>query len=310
MVYVSKTEQMDMALQAPAGIIIATKQAYRDSPKLGPSQALFLTPSISAAMAILNPYFDSKIERWPQQISPQAFIHPTAKIAAGVRVGAFTSIGENVKIEANAIIGPNCVIEKNARVGSSTILHSLIHIGSDCEVGSNCEIHPHCTIGSDGFGYATDQQNINHKIPQLGKVVIEDNVEIGGNCSIDRAALTETRIGSGSKLDNLVHIAHNCVIGKNALITAGFAMAGSSKIGDNFKCGGGVRIADHIEICDNVTLAGNSGATKDITEPGAYMGFPTQPWKDGLRTLASLQNIPEMRKELLEIRKKLDLNKS
>jgi UDP-3-O-[3-hydroxymyristoyl] glucosamine N-acyltransferase len=197
------------------------------------------------------------------------------------------------------------VIEKEALIGARSILHSLIHIGADCEIGEDCEIHPHTTIGADGFGFVPDAQNLNHKVPQLGKVILEDRVEIGASCTIDRATLGETLIGAGCKFDNLIHIAHNCVIGKNALLAGGFAVAGSTHIGDNFKAGGAASVADHVHICDNVTIGGYSGVTKDITEPGAYTGYPLQPWREGLRTLASLPNVPEMRRELAELRKSL-----
>ncbi len=305
LVFVSSLAQMETALEIPAGIIVAAKSAYHEIPKLGPSQALFLTPAIQAAMTILNPFFDTKSQRIESLISPLASIHGSAKLGQRVSVGPFAVIGANVEILDDSKIGPHCVVEKNAKIGSRTQLHSLVHVGADCEIGNDCEVHPHTCLGSDGFGFATDPQNINHKIPQLGNVIIEDDVEIGSNCSIDRGTLIETRIGVGTKLDNQVHIAHNCKIGKNCLITAGFRIAGSSEVGDNFKCGGGVLVADHVKICANVTVGGNSAVTKDISTPGAYTGYPLQPWREGLKMLASLANLPEMRRELSEIKQKL-----
>jgi UDP-3-O-[3-hydroxymyristoyl] glucosamine N-acyltransferase len=254
----------------------------------------------------LNPKFDEKLKRWPAGISEHASIHPSAKIGKNVNIAPFVVIGENVTIGDGTNIGPNCVIEKNAQIGSKTYLHALVFIGANCEVGSECEIHPHTSIGSDGFGFATDSNNINHKIPQLGKVVIEDRVEIGSNVAIDRATLTETRICAGAKLDNLIHIAHNCTVGPNSLLAAGFATAGSSKLGANFKCGGKVGMDHHITVADNVTVGGNSVISKNLTHAGSYVGFPIQPWREGLRTIASLTSVPEMRKELAELKKEIE----
>jgi UDP-3-O-[3-hydroxymyristoyl] glucosamine N-acyltransferase len=306
LVYVSDPSQLEAAIEAPAGIIIAAKNCLSKIPDLQKSQALFSTPAISAAMSMLNPVFETKLQRWEEGISPLASIHSSAKIGKGARIGAFVVIGEGAVIDENVVIAPNTVVEKLAKIGKRALLHSFVFIGAECEVGNDCEIHPHVSIGGDGFGFATNPQTgSNHKIPQLGKVIIEDHVEIGSNCTIDRATLTETRIGAGCKLDTHIHIAHNCILGKNGLFASGFAMAGSSRIGDNFKAAGAVLVGDHVTICDNVTVGGNSAVSKDVTAPGAYMGYPLQPWRDGLRTIASLPAITELRREVREIQEKL-----
>ncbi|GIL16398.1 MAG: UDP-3-O-acylglucosamine N-acyltransferase [Oligoflexia bacterium] len=310
LIYVSSPDQLKTALEIPAGIIVCLKKILKESIELKADQALFLTPAIPAAMALINPLFDTKKSRWPMGIHPSAHISPSAKLGDNVTVSINCVIGDEVIIGENTFIGPNSVVEKGAQIGSSTYLHPSVFIGANCIIGNHCEIHPHTTIGSDGFGYAKDPQTgIAHKIPQLGIVVLEDHVELGANCAIDRATLTETRICSGTKLDNLVHIAHNCVLGKNGFYTAGFMTAGSSEIGANFACGGGVVVADHIKITDNVTLGGRSAVTKDVTESGAYTGYPLEPWREGLRTLANLPNVSEMRKQISEIRKHLGLDK-
>lgn len=307
LVYASTPEQILLA-KTTASILICLDAAYKKIDSTDFKQDIFLTPSISAAMAVVNVLFDQKAARWPQGISAKADIHPSAKIGKNVSIGAFTVIGENVNIGDNCQISPQCTLEKGCTIGNNTHLHPQVFIGANCKVGSFCEIHPHTTIGSDGFGFATDPKtNKNHKISQIGIVVIEDHVEIGANCAIDRAALTETRIKEGTKFDNLVHMAHNCEFGKNGLFAAAFATAGSTKIGDNFKCGGTVAVSDHITITDNVTLGGRSTVTKDITEPGAYTGYPIEKFRDGLRTIASLPALPELRKQVAEIRKKLGL---
>lgn len=310
LVYVSTQEQLEKALQLPAGIIICLKKILKNLPDMKSHQALFATPAIPAAMALINPLYDTKKSRWPVGTHPTAHVSPAAKIGQNVTISMNAVIGDDVQIGDNSFIGPNSVVERGARIGSNCHIHPSVFIGANCLVGNSCEIHPHTTIGSDGFGYAKDPQTgIAHKIPQLGIVIIEDHVEIGANCAIDRATLAETRICSGTKLDNLVHIAHNCTLGKNGFYAAGFMTAGSSEIGSNFACGGDVVVADHLKIADNVTLGGRSAVTKDITESGPYTGYPLESWRDGLRTLSNLPNVPEMRKQISEIRKHLGLDK-
>lgn len=305
-VFVSTIEQYQMAHDKNAGIIIALKKALPSAVQVKSSQAVFETTAIPLAMALILKLFDQKIERFPAGINEKASIAATAKLGKNVRVGAFSVIGENVQIGDNSIIGPHCVIEKNSVLGVSTLLHSFVFVGANSEVGSYCEIHPHVTLGSDGFGFVPRDKQAPLKISQLGKVVIEDHVEIGANCAIDRGALTETRIGHSTKFDNLCHVAHNCKIGPNCLIAAGFMIAGSSEIGANFMCGGDVVVSDHVKITDNVMLGGRATVTKDITQPGAYTGYPLVPLKEGLKYIASLPSVPELRKQVSEIQERLE----
>jgi UDP-3-O-[3-hydroxymyristoyl] glucosamine N-acyltransferase len=147
------------------------------------------------------------------------------------------------------------------------------------------------------------------KIPQIGRVVIGNHVELGANCAVDRAALTETRIGDGTKFDNFAHIAHNCVIGKDSVFAASFKIAGSSSVGNNCMAGGNVDIADHVSIGDKVMIAGRSGITKDITGPAAIGGYPQEPLRDSLKTIANLANLTGLRKDMARVLKHLGLNK-
>ena len=310
LVYVSTENDMQKALAAPAGIIIASGKLNVESVKLSVDQALFTTPSIPAAMALINPRFDDKGLRWPQGVHPSAQIAPTAKIGSNVSIGPGVVIGDEVVINSDCIVGPNTVIESRAVIGAGTHLHAQVFIGTRCVIGQRCEIHPHSTIGSDGFGFFPSKQGTPQKVPQLGIVIIEDDVEVGANCAIDRGTLTATRIGSGTKMDNLVHIAHNNDIGRNCLLAAGLMVAGSSKIGDNFACGGMVAIADHVTITNNVTLGGRTTVTKDILEPGAYTGYPVEPLKDGLRTIANLAQLTNLRKQMSQVLKHLGIDET
>lgn len=307
LVFVSKAEQLNAALKTKAPIIVAHKSL---SIPVDTPATFFTTGSIQLAMGAILPLFDGKMNRFNQEVKihPTASIHPTAHLGNNVGIGPFVVIGEHAKIGDGCTLGSHTVIECFAEVGDHSLLHPQVFLGAHCTVGSHCEIHPHTTIGSDGFSFAITKEGTNKKIPQIGRVVIGDHVEIGANCAIDRAALTETKIGNGTKMDNNCHIAHNVQIGENCLIAAAFSIAGSSKIGNNFMCGGVVAVADHVNVCDRVIIAGRSVVTNDITQPGQYGGYPLEPLRDSLKTLASSTHLARMRKDLARVMKHLGLN--
>lgn len=273
------------------------------------SASLVVCRNLQIAMAKILAYFDRRNElfAFPCGISPQTWIHPSAKISSNVTIGPFCSIGPEVFIDENTHIGPHCVIEGESKIGSNCYLESHVFIGRQTEIGHHCRIKPFASIGVDGFGYAPTPQGT-LKIPQIGKVVIEDHVDIGSSVCIDRATLSHTRIGHGTKLDNLVHIAHNCNIGRYCFLTAGFAIAGSSSIGDYFMTGGTTAVGDHVQITDKVTLAGASVVTGNIDKSGSYGGNPIQPMQDYLRTRSSLISLTTMRRNLQKIMKHLNLD--
>jgi UDP-3-O-[3-hydroxymyristoyl] glucosamine N-acyltransferase len=269
------------------------------------TSAIFVTPSISAALAVILPFFDRKRERFTSGIHPSAIIDTTAQIDEDVSIGALTFIGPNVKIGKGTKIASQVTIEFEAEIGCNSIIHPQVFIGAYCVIGNFCEIHPHTTIGADGFGYISGPDKKHHKVPQIGRVVVEDHVEIGANCAIDRATLYETRIGQGSKLDNIVHIAHNVSFGKNCILTGGVCIAGSTKIGDNFIAGGASKVSDHLNITDNVILGVCTKVVQDISESGAYVGFPAEKMRNGLKTLASLSSLPKLRKDVAELKEQM-----
>lgn len=290
LVFVSKPELAEMAISRGAKAIVKTTAL---SFSFSPQVTVFEVPSVSAGMAMILPFFDLKIKRFEH--SPNHFVHPTAKIGPNVTIGYGSFIGANSIVGSGTKIGPQVTIENDCVIGENCILHPQVFIGALTEMGKSCEIHPHTTLGSDGFGYVPDPATgFAHKIPQLGRVVLEDNVEIGSNCAIDRATLTETRIRAGAKFDNLIHIAHNCDVGENSLITAGFMTAGSTKFGKQFTTGGQCASTGHITIADKVTLAGRSAVMGDITEAGSYGGFPAVKLQQFLKTQRAILDLPEI----------------
>ncbi|MBO9668547.1 MAG: UDP-3-O-(3-hydroxymyristoyl)glucosamine N-acyltransferase [Bdellovibrio sp.] len=307
LVFVSKAPQLEQALKAQAKIIVAHKSLTLPE---GSSSTFFSTGHVQLAMATILPLFDGKMIRFNQEtkIHPSAFIHPTAHLGQGVYAGPFAVIGEHARIDDGATIGAHTVVECYATVGAHTILHPQVFIGASCEIGAHCEIHPHTTIGADGFSFAMTKEGTHKKIPQIGKVVIGDHVELGANCAVDRAALTETRIGRGTKMDNFCHVAHNVIIGENNVFAAGFKIAGSSRIGNNCMFGGDAAVSDHVSIGDKVVIAGRAGVTNDVTQPGAYGGYPLEPLRDALKTLANMTQLTRIRKDMARVIKHLGLN--
>jgi UDP-3-O-[3-hydroxymyristoyl] glucosamine N-acyltransferase len=196
-------------------------------------------------------------------------------------------------------------VENNAKIGKEATLHPHVYIGHSCEIGSFCEIMPQAVIGSEGFGYAHDEKGNHFRIPHTGKVVLEDDVHIGAGTAIDRGTIEDSVIGRGTKIDNQVHLAHNTVVGKNGLITAQCVTAGSSQIGDNFICGGKTAITGHIKVTDNVNVAGFSAISNNVKEGGQYGGYPLVPLKQHLKIKASSVHLPELRKQMNRVLRKL-----
>jgi UDP-3-O-[3-hydroxymyristoyl] glucosamine N-acyltransferase len=262
-------------------------------------------------MAALLKYFDTKPERFSQwgERHSTAVVHPTATIGRNAMLGPYCVIGAHATIGDDCLIGSHTVVENYVKIGARTILHPHVFVGSACEIGSDCEIHPHSSIGSDGFGYALSKSERPQKISQLGNVVIGDEVEIGSNCAIDRATLTSTFIRSGAKLDNICHIAHNCDLGENGFYTAGFMMGGSTKIGRNFVTGGGSVVTAHVTVADDVILAGRSTVMNDIRQAGSYGGHPLQPLRQAMKTLGSIGQLNDIRRNLNRVMKHLGLGR-
>jgi UDP-3-O-[3-hydroxymyristoyl] glucosamine N-acyltransferase len=315
LVYVSRSAQLaDVMRRNPAIVIIPAQLAQaqlacRAGQAAAAAPCCFSVRSISIGMAVLLKYFDRKAVRFTQwgERHSTAVVHADAIIGAGAFLGPYCVIGANAVIGDGCLIGAHAVVENEAQIGAGTVIHPHVFVGSGCEIGARCEIHPHTTIGSDGFGYAVGADGKPQKITHLGNVKIGDEVEIGGNCAIDRGTLTSTRIGSRTKLDNLCHIAHNCDLGEDSFFTAGFMMGGSTKIGRGFVTGGNSVVTAHVTIADNVTLQGRSSVTNDILEAGAYGGYPLQPLKEAMKTAVSLGQLNEIRKNLHRVLKHLRL---
>jgi UDP-3-O-[3-hydroxymyristoyl] glucosamine N-acyltransferase len=311
LVYVSNACQLAEARRhRPAILIVPAKMAACVSAAADAEGCCFSVPSIPMGMAVLLGYFDAKCDRFAQWGArhPTAVVHPDAVIGERVLLGPYCVIGAKAHIGNDVKVGAHTVIENGVSIGTGTTLHPHVFVGAGCRIGAECEIHPHTSIGSDGFGYAVDADGRPLKIAHLGNVEIGDRVEIGSNCAIDRATLTSTHIRSGTKLDNICHIAHNCDLGENGFFTAGFMMGGSTKIGRQFVTGGNTVVTAHITLGDNVVLAGRSSVTNDVPDAGAYGGYPLQPLKEAIKTAVNIGQLNEIRKNLNRVMRHLHLS--
>ncbi|MDP2683181.1 MAG: UDP-3-O-(3-hydroxymyristoyl)glucosamine N-acyltransferase [Deltaproteobacteria bacterium] len=238
-------------------------------------------------------------------IHPNAHIHHTAEIGLSVSIYPHVYIDDDANIGDRAVLYPGVYIGMGASIGDDTVLHSNVSIREGCRIGKRVIIHCNSVVGSDGFGFAKDGSKY-HKIPQVGIVRIEDDVEIGACVTIDRATLGETVVARGTKIDNLVQIAHNVTIGEDSAIVAQAGIAGSTKLGNRVTLAGQVGVVGHIEITDDVIIGSQSGVAQDITEKGVFSGTPAIPHREWLKAQNIFAKLPEMRKKILELEKRVE----
>ena len=247
----------------------------------------------------------------PESPHPPPGVHESALLGSDVTLGrdisiqAYAVIGNRVTIEDGVIIYPGVVIGNDCQIGSHSILYANVTLRGGTAIGKNVIIHSGTVIGSDGFGYIQDK-GVHRKIPQIGRVVIEDDVEIGANVAIDRATLGETRIKRGTKLDNLIHVAHNVIIGKHVVIAGQVGISGSTKIGDGAMVAGQVGFVDHITVGPNTMIGAQSGVSKSLPGNAIYLGSPARPIGEEKRILASHSKLPELMKTVREQQKRIE----
>lgn len=257
------------------------------------------------AIQVANPRvaFTKVLELFTPPPAVERGIHPTAVVGRNVRLGANIAIMACVVIADDAVIGdntviyPHCYIGRGVTVGSDSIIYPNVTINADCRLGSRVIIQSGAVIGSDGFGFVTVGGR-HHKVPQVGNVIIEDDVEIGANAAIDRATTGSTLVRRGTKVDNLVHLAHNVVVGENCFLVAFTGIAGSTKIGNNVTFAGQSGAVGHITIGDNCIFAGRAGAASDVPANSFYAGFPARPHKEWLRAEAGMRKMPGLLKKV------------
>lgn len=289
-----------------ASIVLVNNDFVAESPI---KATLIRCANAYAALAVLLNMVEKSR---PQKtgIEPMSYISENATLGENVYVGAFAYIADNVKVGNNTKIYPQSYIGDNVQIGENTIIYPGVKIYQGCVIGNNCIIHSGAVIGSDGFGFAPDENGEYKKIPQMGIVLIEDDVEIGANTTIDRAVMDATIIHKGVKLDNLIQIAHNVEVGDNTVMAAQVGVSGSTKIGKQCMFGGQVGLGGHITIGDNANIGAQSGIISNIGSDAKIIGSPAIPVRDFFKSSVVFPKLPEIYKQLSQLQKEIEALKS
>ncbi|TFH28155.1 MAG: UDP-3-O-(3-hydroxymyristoyl)glucosamine N-acyltransferase [Bacteroidia bacterium] len=268
-----------------------------------PATLIRVQNAYEAFAALLRLYEQSKPKK--SGISKQASISESATVGKDIYVGEFTVVSDNAILDDGVQLYPQVYVGDRVTIGEGTILHAGVKVYEGCVIGAHCVIHSGAIIGADGFGFAPNQENNYEKVPQLGKVIIEDHVEIGANTTVDRSTMGATILRKGVKLDNLIMVGHNVEIGENTVIAAQSGVSGSSKIGKNCMFGGQVGLIGHITIANGVKIAAQSGITKDIKEEGIVIqGSPAFEFGPYQRSMAIFRNLPKLVNQINDLDKR------
>ena len=297
----------------PGDVTFFTNPKYSPELRVTRAAAVILAPGAGPAPCAMlrdpQPYlaFAKAVELFAERLRPAPGIHPHAvvgdrvEIGEGASVGPFAVIGDEAVIGARTIVSPHVVIGREARIGADCVLHARVSVRERVRIGSRVIIQDGAVIGSDGFGFARRPDGSHHKIPQLGAVIVEDDVEIGAHTAIDRPAVGETRVGAGTKIDNLVQIAHGVAIGRNVLLAAQVGIAGSTTIEDGVTLAGQVGVAGHLTIGAGAIATAQSGIPNSVDAGALISGYPAIPNREWLKASAVFRRLPALRKLVAEL---------
>lgn len=269
------------------------------------ASALIRVDNAYASFAKLLEEYERMTRKVKAGIEQPSYQSETVQMGEDVYLGAFSHLGDNVKIGDRSQVYPNSVIGDNVEIGENTTIYAGVKIYANCKIGSNCVIHSGVVIGSSGFGFAPQADGTYKAIPQTGNVIIEDNVDIGGNTVIDCATMGSTIVRSGVKLDNLVQIAHNVEVGKNTVIAAQAGISGTARIGENCQIGGQAGVTGHLSLANRTIIGPQAGVPKTIKEEGKiFFGSPLVEHRDFLRISVALRNLPKLMERVTQLEKK------
>ena len=295
--FLHNPKYVEEARSSSAGAILVA------DPAVLPDRNLLVCPEPYLALARALEHFHPS-ERPEPGVHPSAVVGVDVVLCDGASVGPLASVGEGAKLGERTVVGPGCILGRGVVVGADCVLHPRVVIEDGCCVGDRCVIHSGAVIGSDGCGFAT-VDGVHHKVPQVGIVVLEDDVELGANVCIDRAALGETRIGRGTKVDNLVQIAHNVEVGEHCLLVAQVGISGSTRIGHHTVFAGQSGCSGHLSIGSGVVLAARAAAFKDVPDGVTVAGAPARPHREWLKANANLQRLDGLRRKVKELEARL-----
>ena len=311
LVFVEKPELIETVKAAKPSAIVTHVELIEQFSDMTDC-AVLTSSNVRLAQALLRQaYADRDLYdiEWPR-VHPTAVIHETVVIPGDAVIGPGVVLGRNVHIGRRTVVMANSVVEENAQIGEETVVHPNVVIGYNCEIGKRCIIKSGCIIGMEGFGFAQDEKRKSYRIPQLGKVVLEDDVVLGANCTLDRATYGETRICSGVKVDTLCHIAHNVKVDEDVIIASQTSIAGSTYVGKRVLMSGQTGVLDHLNISHDVVLVQRAGVISDIDKPGMYAGHPVQPVRQYFKNSVLLTKLTDMKKRIDRLEREIsDANK-
>lgn len=308
LVFLDREENLHFVLERAPAAVVTTPKLRAALAERAPALDVASTPNVALAHAWVKQRHagrDYDAAGWDDPVHPSAVVHPEAVLHPSARVEPRAVIGRGARIGARCRIMAGAVIEHDAEIGDDSIVHPGAVVGYGCRLGREVVVGAGSVIGSEGFGFAQDSSRRSHAIPQTGIVVIGDRARIGANNCIDRATYAETRIGAGTKFDNLCHVAHNVEIGEDCLLTAMFCIAGSSRVGNRVVASGQTGVIDHVSICDDVVLVHRAGVVKDIESPGMHAALPAQPFDAYLKSTAAARSGPQLRRRVAELERAL-----
>lgn len=301
----------------PSDISFLANPRYEESARRSGAAAVIVDERFSGnggnLLRVANPYlaFAHAVELLLPEppaepgVDPTAIVHPEARIATDASVGPLAIIGPGAVVGKGASIGAACVVDPGVEIGEGARIFPRVTLHAGTRLGARCVVQSGSVLGSDGFGYATDERGVHHKVPQRGGLLIGDDVEIGANVTIDRGSAADTVIGRGTKIDNLVHIAHNVSIGQNAFIVAQVGVAGSTTIGDHAVIAGQAGIVGHVKIGDRARLGAQAGVIGDVPADAEYSGYPARSHREQMRAYALFARLPEMFERLKALESRL-----
>ena len=289
--------------QTAASVVLMTDSIPFDGTT---SATIIRVENARAAMGQLLALVAKALNPAKQGIEQPSFIAEGVIVPEDAYVGAFAYIGKNVQLGKGVQIYPHTYIGDNVKIGDNTILYSGVKVYYNCVVGKDCILHAGVVVGSDGFGFEPNAQGVNQKLPQIGNVIIEDDVEIGANTTVDRAMMGSTIIRRNAKIDNLVQVAHNVEVGESTFLCAQVGIAGSSKVGKHCILAGQVGVAGHLEIADNCVFGAQSGIPSCVRKSGMYQGSPVIDAMNWRRSVVGFKQLPEMMKRLQALENKLE----
>ena len=287
--------------QTGASVVLMTESIPFDGKT---NATLIRVENARAAMGQLLSLVAKAMNPAKQGVEQPSFVSEGVVIPDDAYIGAFAYIGKNVQLGKGVQIYPHTYIGDNVKIGDNTILYSGVKVYYNCVIGKDCILHAGVVVGSDGFGFEPDAKDVNQKLPQIGNVIIEDDVEIGANTTVDRAMMGSTIIRRNAKLDNLVQVAHNVEIGESTFMCAQVGVAGSTKVGSHCILAGQVGVAGHITIADNCVFGAQSGIANHVKKPGMYQGSPIIDAMNWRRSVVGFKQLPDIMKRLQELEKK------